>query len=175
MKSINRDPLVTGLVCGVVGLFVFVKTLTYPQVSGQGFGQGPAFYPQLLAATLIGLGLLILIHGLRASARSPAPEKGSPGSLVRVRSGLPYLVLGLSIVLMALMRYVGFFVSGFALVAVTIVWIKASLKPGVLVRGLLFSLGINLFMTPPPSLFEFKGDSIRSIQNPCMPFSVSNQ
>jgi len=144
--AFTRDAWTTFLLCAVGGALVIIDTLDYPTVKGQGFGQGPAFYPQLLALALIALGVLVLIYGLRrkdSKADAPSGESESSG-VVRVRPMLPYTVLVLSIVLVKAMSLLGFFISGFLLIALTVLLIQNSLKPVVIGRGLLFSAGILL-------------------------------
>ena len=116
-----------------------MNTLDYPSVTGQGFGQGPAFYPQVLAIVLMLLGLFELIHGIRTSRPRAIivkkPEKGK-------HLFLPYAILALSIVLIILMKYFGFFISGFIIVFFSVILIRSEKTAWTYIYDVIFTLGI---------------------------------
>ena len=139
MSAIRRDAWMTFIFCLLIGGFIFVDTLRYPEVQGQGFGQGPGFYPRLLAEVLIFLGAMFLFQELRRSGTETLEE-------VREKSGVRYmpvvLLNVLSLVLIALMKYLGFFVSGFLLIFLTVLLIRWPARMRHLWQDLAFSLGM---------------------------------
>ena len=141
MTAIRRDAWTTFVFCLLLGGLVFADTLRYPEVQGQGFGQGPAFYPRLLAGVLIFLGVLILLQGLGAKGNPATGEKVDPEN-----GGARYtpvmLLLALCLVLISLMKYLGFFVSGFLLTFLTVCIIRRSLRMRHLIADLAFSIGM---------------------------------
>ena len=142
MSSIKRDSCLTFVVCALTGAAVFVETLGYPTVQGQGFGRGPGFYPQVLAGTLIGLGLLGLLQDLwyRKPASSGQGDRPEPVSEVTYWPVAALMLL--SVVSILAMKVLGFLVSGFFLTFCSVILIRASLKIRPLVVGLLYSIGM---------------------------------
>ncbi len=143
MSAIRRDSWTTFIFCLLIGGFIFVDTLRYPEVQGQGFGQGPGFYPRLLAEVLIFLGAMFLFQELRRSGTDTLVE-------VREKSGVRYmpvvLLNVLSLVLIALMKYLGFFVSGFLLIFLTVLLIRRPARMRHLWQDLAFSLGMIILI-----------------------------
>ena len=144
--SINRrDSLTTFIVCLVMGGFIFSDTLRYPEVQGQGFGQGPAFYPQLLAGALILLGTLILIFDLVHK-----DTKGSDTGRTQAGGGVTYvpviLLMILSIVMIVVMKYFGFFISGFLLTILSVLLIRGADMGRHLLPDLGFSVGMIILV-----------------------------
>jgi len=145
MAAAGRDAWVTFFFCFATGGLIFADTLRYPEVQGQGFGQGPAFYPQLLAWVLFLLGGLTLLQGLR-SGRHEAPRgEGTAG-----KDGITYvpviLIYAVSVVLIALMGYTGFIAGGFLLTFLSVVIIKGSWRVRYLLEGLAFSFGMMVLI-----------------------------
>ncbi len=138
MLSLGGRYVATFLFCLGLGGFVIADCLTFPKPQGQGFGQGPGFYPQLLAGALLLLGALTLIEGLRAG-RAPKRPRESGG-----RYALVAAVLGLSVLLMWFMRYLGFFLSGFLLSLISVALIRPSSRPKTWLADVVFSLGMIL-------------------------------
>jgi len=143
MNAVRRDAWATFGFCLLLGVSIFVDTLRYPKVEGQGFGQGPAFYPQLLAGALMFLGALILLQGLHHKNNITSEEKADQEQ-GRVRYMPVILLLALCMILIALMNYVGFFVSGFLLTFLTVRLIRGSLTMHCLMTDLGFSIGMIL-------------------------------
>jgi hypothetical protein len=139
---ISRDSWLTFLTCLGLGLVVFGDTIHYPEVHGQGFGQGPAFYPQLLGGTLVVLSLLVILQGVvskgQAVFQTDVSIKGQP----KPRYLQVVKIMVLSIILVLVMKYVGFFVSGFLLTILTVLMIRGSVDKRHLAIDLLFSSGI---------------------------------
>lgn len=141
MTAVRRDAWTTFVFCLLLGGFIFADTLRYPEVQGQGFGQGPAFYPQLLAGVLVLLGALILLKELLPK-RIAATEKEATPENRGIRYTPVVLLIALCLVLIALMKYLGFFVSGFLLTFLTVRMIRRSLKMRHLIADLGFSVGM---------------------------------
>lgn len=142
MSVISRDSWLTFFTCLVLGLFVFIDTLRYPDVQGQGFGQGPAFYPQLLAGILIILGAIITLQDTMRKKQPIVPHDKPLKSPVRPRYAPVAMMMTLTIILVILMKYLGFYLSGFLLTILTVLMIRGSVKGRHLVMDLLFSIGI---------------------------------
>lgn len=142
MFSIKRDSWLTFVVCSITGAVVFIETAEYPVLKGQGFGQGPGFYPRLLAGTMIGLGLLTLLQDwLHSRDESDGQETESvPSRFVKYRSVLFMLLLAIFSTMA--MTSLGFLVSGFALTFLSVLVIRAPLKGRHVVTGFLYSLGL---------------------------------
>jgi Tripartite tricarboxylate transporter TctB family len=139
MSELRRDSWTTSIFCLLLGGFILADTFTYPAVQGQGFGQGPGFYPQLLAGVLIFLGGLILIREF-VSSRAEIVEHGPAKPSVRY---LPVVLLNaLSIILIFLMKYLGFFVSGFLLIILTVFLIRRQTNMKLMCQDLMFSFGM---------------------------------
>ena len=142
MPPIKRGSVEVFLFSVVTGGVVFYDTLGYPTVQGQGFGQGPAFYPQVLAAALIVLGSLVLIQGFIQGPLSKQYEADHPTAGPRPRHGLVYSVFALAVASILAMKYTGFFIGGFVLAAATVFLIR---RPRTVRAGffdLIFSAGI---------------------------------
>lgn len=141
MSAAARDSWATFFFCLLVGGLIFSDTLRYPEVQGQGFGQGPAFYPRLLAGVLMFLGCVILVQGLHSRG-----DKAVAGEEAPANHGISYrpviLLNILCIVLVALMGYTGFFVSAFVLTFLTMFIIRRSWKIRYVIEGLIFSLAM---------------------------------
>lgn len=137
--------MTTFIVCLVMGGFIFSDTLRYPEVQGQGFGQGPAFYPQLLAGALILLGTLILIFDLVHKDTT-----GSDAGRTQTGGGVTYvpviLLMILSIVMIIVMKYFGFFISGFLLTILSVLLIRGSDMGKHLLPDLGFSVGMIILV-----------------------------
>jgi len=141
MTTVRRDAWTTFIFCLLLGGGIFVETFRYPEVQGQGFGQGPAFYPQLLAGVLIFLGALILLQGL-SSKRDAATEENVDTKGRDIRYAPVVLLMALCLALIALMKYLGFFVSGFLLTFLTVRMIRRSRSARHLIADLGFSVGM---------------------------------
>ena len=129
MFSERRDPWMTFIVCSCIGAFIFIDTSGYPSVQTQGFGYGPAFYPRVLAGVLIGLGMLVLFQDWRHGTgphRLSEDRAGAPARPVRVMYRSVAVFLFLCVVSIMAMEYIGFLVSGFFLVFVSTLLIRAS-------------------------------------------------
>ena len=139
MSADRLDSWATFTFCLLLGGFVFVNTLGYPDVQGQGFGQGPGFYPQFLAGILIFLGTLFLFQSL-GNKGVDTLDKGSKKPRLNY---MPVILLNLlALVLVFLMKYVGFFVSGFFLIFLTVLLIRRSPRIQHLKLDLAFSIGM---------------------------------
>ncbi len=143
MSESKQDSLTTSIFCFLLGGFILIQTSHYPEVQGQGFGQGPGFYPQLLAGVLIFLGALILFKewissGSKSVGNGPVKPKLRYFSVV--------LLNVLSIVLIFLMKYFGFFVSGFLLILLTVFLIRWPSNMKLIGLDLIFSFGMILLV-----------------------------
>lgn len=140
MSERRRDAWVTAIFCLLVGGLIVVDTSHYPEVQGQGFGQGPGFYPQLLAGVLIFLGGLILF-------KEWAFKGTETVELSRTKPGAKYLPVvllnALSILLIFLMKYLGFFVISFFLIILTVFLIRRPTNIKLMGQDLMFSLGMT--------------------------------
>lgn len=165
MSSIKRDSWVTFIVCSLTGTFVFMDTIGYPTVQGQGFGRGPGFYPQVLAGALIGLGLLALIQDLGRKKTGPPAQGDHPARLVDVTYWPVAVLMLLSAVSIIAMKVIGFLLSGFLLTFLSVLLIRASLKGRTVLLGFLYSAGMMALVyvvfevfvgvqLPPASLFK---------------------
>jgi len=142
MPSINRDSWLTFGVCALTGVFVFIETLGYPGVQGQGFGRGPGFYPQVLAGTLIGLGLLSVLQGLWQKKRASSGQGDRPEPVPDLTYWPVAALMLLSILSIMAMKVLGFLLSGFFLTFCSVILIKASLKVRHIFVALLYSVGM---------------------------------
>jgi hypothetical protein len=142
MPSIKRDSWLTFSVCALTGASVFIETLGYPSVQGQGFGRGPGFYPQVLAGTLICLGLLIVLQDLWHAKPTSSGQGDRPKSVPDVTYWPVAALMLLSVVSIMAMKVLGFLVSGFFLTFCSVILIRASLKVRHVVAGLLYSIGM---------------------------------
>ncbi len=142
MSSIKRDSWLTCLVCSLTGIFVFVDTFGYPMMKSQGFGRGPGFYPQVLAGTLIGLGLLTLIQGVRRKQPRSSTPAEAPGAVPAVTYWPVAALMLLSVASIVAMKYIGFLLSGFLLTFFSVILIRASLKGRRVVLGFIYSIGM---------------------------------
>lgn len=132
----------TFLLCASVGCLVFLDTLGYPEVRGQGFGQGPAFYPQVLAASLLFLGILLVFLDLGRRGRTHSTEsKDSSGAAATGYTPVALLMV-LCVLTILSMKYLGFFVSGFLLTVLSAFIIRRPSRIRQLGLDLLFSAGI---------------------------------
>lgn len=139
MSGLRRDSWTTAIFCLLLGGLIVFDTLHYPEVQGQGFGQGPGFYPQLLAGILIFLGAIIIAKEW-VSRGTDVTEQGPAKPSVRY---LPVVLLNvLSIVLIFLMKYFGFFVSGFLLTILTVFLIRRPANMKIMGQDLMFSIGM---------------------------------
>ena len=129
------------MVCLLLGGSVMVDTLRYPDVQGQGFGQGPGFYPQVLAGALLLLGVLCLIQAFRGRTEA-GPEPIEPGDEKKIRYFTVILLLVLCVILVALMKYLGFLVAGFILTFLSVRLIRGFVSRRHVLTDLLFSVGI---------------------------------
>lgn len=135
----SRDDWINSLVCFALGGAVMLDTRTYPQVQGQGFGQGPGFYPEVLAWLLLLFGGLSLLKRVRPAAGAAAVQAEAR---VRPRHRLVGAVLAVCVGLMLAMQVLGFLVSGFLLALMTIRLIRGGLGGGHWLPDLLFAAGI---------------------------------
>ena len=140
MPAIKRDSLVSIVFCLLVGGLIFADTLRYPAVQGQGFGQGPGFYPQLLAGLLTFLGVLNFLKGMPEETDALTGNRGEP------HPGFKSVIIlnGLAVIFISLMPYLGFYVSGFLLTFLTVLLIRRPGGMGHLGMDLGFSIGIVL-------------------------------
>lgn len=138
-----KDALTTFVFCALLGGAILLDTLDYPTIQGQGFGQGPAFYPRVLAVLLIAMGGLTLASFLLIRHRAtnePVPPENDASN----RPFLPYAVLLFSIICVPLMTYVGFLLSGYLLVFLSASLIRAERNARAMAADAAFSLGILL-------------------------------
>lgn len=142
MSSITRDSWLTGSVCALTGVAVFIETLSYPSVQGQGFGRGPGFYPQVLAGTLIGLGLLSVLQDLWKKKPVSTGHGGRPDTVPDVTYRPVAALMALSVLSIMAMKVLGFLLSGFLLTFCSVILIKASLKARSIFVALLYSIGM---------------------------------
>jgi len=145
MLRMTRGSLPTAVLCLVVGVFMLVESRTFPGVQGQGFGEGPSFYPSVLAWALVGLGFLTLLAGLRGGraqsaldARQETWREGAP----KPRYGLVIGVCLLTLATTLALNYLGFLASAFVLVAVMLLLIRPTANPKVLALDIVISLAI---------------------------------
>ena len=139
LKTISWIDWITSLVCFGLGFAVILDTRSYPSSQGQGFGQGPGFYPELLAWLLVGFGGLILLNRLRVNGDT---VNGPDHASVRPINRLVIEVLAVCAVLMLIMRFVGFFVSGSLLTLLIIRLIRGGTGSEYWVPDLVFTVGI---------------------------------
>ena len=63
----------------LLALLYYLTTLELPAGDGE---PGPAFFPRLLAAVLLVLGLWIVVRGLREAGQADLPESRKPAVLI---------------------------------------------------------------------------------------------
>lgn len=142
MLPLRRDSWVTFAVCLLIGSLVFIDTLDYPGVQGQGFGHGPAFYPRVLAGVLMVLGLFVVFQGLRHDKTVHGVKSGLEGAPAEVDFRSVVVFMALCVATILSMTYLGFLVSGFLLAFVSTMMIRASFKARDVTLGFLYSFGI---------------------------------
>jgi hypothetical protein len=145
MAKTRRDAWLTFLICMILGSLVIYDTLRYPTVQGQGFGLGPVFYPQVLAGVLIVLGILTLLLEL-LHGHIPKSKGRWRSSLFGSQQWSVFLLVFLSVAMIAAMQKVGFFISGFLLIFLSSLIIRAELNQRHVLLDLLFSAGIVLLV-----------------------------
>ncbi len=141
MPSGKKDAWITFTVCLLLGASVMGDTLRYPEVQGQGFGQGPGFYPQVLAVALLLLGALSLLQAFRGRAQ-PGQDPTGPRDETKIRHSNVILLLALCIVLVGVMKYLGFLGAGFLLTFLSVRLIRGAGLRRHILTDLLFSVGI---------------------------------
>lgn len=141
MSMWKRDVLGTVLVCFAVGGFVLFQTVQYPQARGHGFGQGPAFYPQLLAISIIFLGFLYLFLNFKKRFRVDQNEQEDIQEAKRHYLPVVLLIL-LSVLLISFLEYLGFWIAGFLLTFLTALIVRGKVYWKNLLADLLFSIGV---------------------------------
>lgn len=136
--TLKRQNILTFLFCLLLAAGICVETAGYPQAKGQGFGAGPEFYPRVLAVSLLILGGLSLLQGLRPAALPQAsPSEASPA-----RYRLVAEVFALCVFCFAIMPYAGFLVSGFILILAMILLIRRTAGWRRFGQDALLSIGI---------------------------------
>lgn len=142
MFSMKRDSWLTFIVCSITGAVVIMETAEYPVLKGQGFGQGPGFYPRLLAGTMIGLGLLTLLQDWlhRGEGGHGREIERVPSRFVKYRSVVVLMLLAIFSTMA--MTSLGFLASGFALTFLSVLVIRGPLKGWYVITGFLYSLGL---------------------------------
>lgn len=121
MSSARLKDYFTLAFCLLLGGGVILACQEFPRAHGsQGFGQGPAFYPQVLAWALIGLGAASFLTHSRRPTQPPAPDSAGQGEAgARPEEPAHYgLVAGVAALTLAdilVMQYFGFFAAGLLL------------------------------------------------------------
>lgn len=146
MHGVTRNSWITMSLCLGLGLFVLLRVINFPTTQGQGFGQGPGFYPKVLAWLLISFGILVPVLDFRASSlpmqkQRIAPEPQSPGKLLLV-----LLILGVSILAILAMPYVGFLFCGFGLILISVRLIRWSMSSDFWIQDICYAFGIMLLV-----------------------------
>ena len=140
---ISRDSWLVFLVCIGLSSFVILNSLEDPQ----GFGIGPNGYVKLLCGGLIALGIVTLFQGIisrkKTTTYSEKPETSNYKAYVKIA-----LVMTSSLIFMLLLKYLGFFISGFMLMVSSSLIIKGLPLPKAREFGLqlLFAIGTVLFV-----------------------------
>jgi hypothetical protein len=127
-----RDGLTTSLLCLGLGGAVLIATCQFPETGQQGFGEGPGFYPDVLAISLLLMGGLSLWFTLRAHGRAAGQSTEDAPDRPKPRLWLVGAVLALCVAATLAMDQAGFFITGFGLV-----------------------LGSALLIKPPQGLLDF--------------------
>jgi hypothetical protein len=131
------------LLCLGIGLFVIFQTMTFPSVKGQGFGQGPGFYPQVLACLLILLGILIPLQDIRGGEHRSTRASTAGNETVKIGNGILIILVILACIASTYaFKYCGFVISGFLLTLLTVRLIRGGLTRDCWGRDLGFSVAI---------------------------------
>ncbi|HSF16144.1 MAG TPA: tripartite tricarboxylate transporter TctB family protein [Vicinamibacteria bacterium] len=88
MDRLTRRDVVSGGVLILLALLYYLATLELPAGDGE---PGPAFFPRLLAAVLLALGVRIVLGGIREAGQSDLPASGKP--VVLIGATLAYLAI----------------------------------------------------------------------------------
>ncbi|KIX14873.1 tripartite tricarboxylate transporter TctB family protein [Dethiosulfatarculus sandiegensis] len=140
MTMFSRDSIVTCGFCLAIGGVILQQCHGFPETSGQGFGSGPAFYPEVLAWLLMGLGLLSL-RAKPGQADDCAPAQKKPA---RPRYGLVALILGLSVAYIFIQDLLGFFPAA-AILVLAMAWAVTPPKsPARILAYLVYTAGLLL-------------------------------
>jgi len=144
----KRNDIITTAVCLLIGGLIFWDTNGYPTVQGQGFGQGPAFYPRFLAAGLMVFGLFSLSSLFRSRPDRDVTLRQDESSVekTRLRPFLPYLILLLTVMFVLALPWLGFIPGGLVLVAVTAQLIRKELSGAALLTSLSAGGGVMLLI-----------------------------
>ncbi len=142
IPAIKKPTWITFGFCLAAGVGIFIETAAYPAAQGGSIIQGSAFYPRLLAGLMVFLGALLVGRDIStgAGALADVPKDTSDGRDDRPSIRPVVLLLGLSVVQVLLIRYLGFIGAGilFLFFAAPVVGpVKGSWK-----QDLGFSLGV---------------------------------
>lgn len=137
----TQDRLITAALCFGLAIVVHLDTSSYPASRGEGFGQGPAFYPECLAAGLLVFGLCQL--GSLFLGGFSSPEMSGPASNdSQARPVLPYMIFGLTLVFVWLLPWSGFLAGGVILATASAILIRNQFSPRALGISLAVGCGI---------------------------------
>lgn len=143
MSELKQDIFFTLLISLGFSALVLFDAGSYPEVQGQGFGQGPAFYPRLLAG---GLGILAVFYAI--TKFSLLREKRDADIVlettadIKKRPFLPFVVFFMTGLFVCCMQWVGFLLGGFLLSVVACLCISRTLTVRSVVSSVLVSAAI---------------------------------
>lgn len=143
--AIKRDSWITAGLCASLGLAIVIDTMTFPSTSGEGFGQGPGFYPQVLAWLVVILGLLVPVMDAKhrgtdkpEQTRTQAPSAFSGWQWIMAVG--PMLLV--CILMTWAMPYCGFLFAGFFMTFCGVRLVRRNGLRGNWIRDLAFSAGM---------------------------------
>ena len=145
MSAIKRDSWITAGLCVILGLAIVIDTMTFPSTPGEGFGQGPGFYPQVLAWLVVIFGVLVPVMDTRRRGKDMPNQTRTQAP--SVFAGWRWIVavgpmLLVCILMTWAMPYCGFLPTGFLMTFCGVRLIRGSWRRGNWIRDLVFCTGM---------------------------------
>ena len=114
----KKGNLVLAAVCAVLGIGVIAMASGYPKAADYGTGvPGPGLWPIVISIVLLACTALLLFKTLRMS-----PEKNTKIELWTTGTRRVYITMGILVVYLIVLPFLGFIISTFVLELIFIQW-----------------------------------------------------
>lgn len=114
----KKGNLVLSAVCAVLGVGIIAVALGYPKAADYGTGvPGPGLWPIVISIVLLACTALLLLKTLRMS-----PEKDTKIELWTTGTRRVYITMGILLVYLIVLPFLGFIISTFVLELIFIQW-----------------------------------------------------
>lgn len=114
----KKGNLVLAAVCAVLGVGIIAVALGYPKAADYGTGvPGPGLWPIVISIVLLGCTALLLLKTLKMS-----PEKDTKIELWTTGTRRVYVTMGILVVYLIVLPFLGFIISTFVLELIFIQW-----------------------------------------------------